>query len=296
MKITTETTNGKLGGPWNPVKSGCMLTVPALAGVGPRPLLYYYYAAGVDPQTSLGLHHVAQAQARLRPRHAAGVLPLCRDPHHGHLHDLHHLPPGHDGDWRLARCVWPLAPRTPGRPAVDPRFTATVGRPSPVPGSRPPLDDTASELFWFLHVSDIHISKFIAEHAERFERFCSDTVSTVQPELVVVTGDLTDGEATDKSTFRRGTDQQLEEWLTYRATLDRYNLSRANFWLDMRGNHDTYGASGSDAASVRAAAKPLQTWGSPVGPLNTPASGWGARAPEPVRGVWRVRRAHALLR
>lgn len=69
------------------------------------------------------------------------------------------------------------------------------GLPVPQPSSHPRDDnppfpgDTADNLFWFMQISDIHIS--VANDLEivkDFTTFCSEVVSTVNPALVLVTG------------------------------------------------------------------------------------------------------------
>ncbi len=48
-------------------------------------------------------------------------------------------------------------------------------------------------LVWFIHVSDIHISKFQDPgRIDDLDRFCHKNVDLVKPEVVLVTGDLTD--------------------------------------------------------------------------------------------------------
>ena len=49
-------------------------------------------------------------------------------------------------------------------------------------------------LLWFVHISDLHISKFRSpERATDLEKFCVFLKQNVNPRVVVVTGDLTDG-------------------------------------------------------------------------------------------------------
>ena len=104
----------------------------------------------------------------------------------------------------------------------------------------PPIDGEDTELFWFLHVSDLHISKLNSDRLDHLRQFVREVVPVVDPGLVVATGDLTDAVA-DESVFRRPTAQQESEWQQYRALLNAAGLNRTDFWLDMRGNHDAYG-------------------------------------------------------
>jgi predicted MPP superfamily phosphohydrolase len=104
----------------------------------------------------------------------------------------------------------------------------------------PPLDDADTELFWFLHVSDVHLSAFTPSRKAHLTTFVTETVPVVSPTLVVATGDLTDGLEED-TVFRRPTSQQLQEWQDYQAVLANAGLNDTARWLDLRGNHDGYG-------------------------------------------------------
>lgn len=98
------------------------------------------------------------------------------------------------------------------------------------------LNDEAGKLFWFLQISDIHVSKFKApERVVDFRKFCSEVVDTVKPKVVIASGDLTD--AKDEIL---GSQQYAEEWKAYQsALLDTDTLNKTN-WLDIRGNHDNF--------------------------------------------------------
>ena len=66
-----------------------------------------------------------------------------------------------------------------------------------------------------------------------FAKFCSETLGTIHPELVLVTGDLTDAKEKD----RIGSQQYLKEWETYNKILRETNVTQMFPWLDIRGNH-----------------------------------------------------------
>eukprot|EP01117_Protostelium_nocturnum_P006308 TRINITY_DN2276_c3_g1_i1.p1 TRINITY_DN2276_c3_g1~~TRINITY_DN2276_c3_g1_i1.p1 ORF type:complete len:693 (+),score=230.69 TRINITY_DN2276_c3_g1_i1:536-2614(+) len=99
------------------------------------------------------------------------------------------------------------------------------------------MGNEPGELMHFVHISDSHISSFESERTEAFNRFCSETIKRVNPSFVLHTGDLTDG----KGSKGDWTQQEID-WKTYRKTLEDNGLFDRSFWVDIRGNHDSYGA------------------------------------------------------
>ena len=63
--------------------------------------------------------------------------------------------------------------------------------------------------------------------------FCTATLNTIQPELVLVTGDLTD--AKDKTRFR--SKQYEQEWISYQNVIKNSKVAQKYKWIDIRGNH-----------------------------------------------------------
>ncbi|KAI7851580.1 Metallo-dependent phosphatase-like protein [Circinella umbellata] len=97
------------------------------------------------------------------------------------------------------------------------------------------IDNTSSNLFYFIQISDLHLSKYRARgHTLHFLHFVRSILPIVKPNFVVVTGDLTDAKD-----IRRITSQQYkEEWDVYRQTIEQG--AQYMPWYDMRGNHDCF--------------------------------------------------------
>ena len=100
------------------------------------------------------------------------------------------------------------------------------------------VGDSPTNLTWFIHITDLHISKFYApERTAGFLRLTEEILRTVQPAAVVVTGDLTDAKTADYS----GSRQYMDEWADYHTAVQ---LARnRTLWLDIRGNHDNFDVS-----------------------------------------------------
>ncbi|KAM0683918.1 hypothetical protein MDAP_000655 [Mitosporidium daphniae] len=91
------------------------------------------------------------------------------------------------------------------------------------------------DVIWFLHVSDIHISKLSSRSSDHFLSFVDNILPTVNPSFVLATGDLTDGKF--KGTIKTG--QVLEEWKFYYDTLMSRKINSSR-WIDLPGNHDKF--------------------------------------------------------
>ena len=86
--------------------------------------------------------------------------------------------------------------------------------------------ESDSNLVHFVQVSDVHISAHHEpQRTEDFHKFCSETLNVIKPEVVVITGDLTDAKSADKLSSL----QYRDEWDDFMAGIQKINTKGINF-------------------------------------------------------------------
>ncbi|PAA77433.1 hypothetical protein BOX15_Mlig029960g1 [Macrostomum lignano] len=96
----------------------------------------------------------------------------------------------------------------------------------------------------FLQLSDIHVSLFRdPARVPDLRQFLANELRLIRPELVVVSGDLTDAKLPDFKASR----QYEEEWKIYHGLLQEFKVDEVTKWLDLRGNHDAFNIFSLDA-------------------------------------------------
>jgi len=105
------------------------------------------------------------------------------------------------------------------------------------PSSRYYAQDTEG-IFWFLHISDLHIDPLNNSARKHLTFALGEAVDVIQPIAVFASGDLVDG-----SVFLPTSGQDKAEWDLYATLLSDANVT-PEFFFDMPGNHDTYGDQG----------------------------------------------------
>lgn len=95
-------------------------------------------------------------------------------------------------------------------------------------------------MVWVVQLSDLHFSVHHPERARDFRDFVGSSLSFVNPSLVLITGDLTDGKSKDLLTMK----QDEAEWVEYEKVMqdviEKSGLNKDIFY-DLRGNHDAFG-------------------------------------------------------
>ncbi len=106
------------------------------------------------------------------------------------------------------------------------------------PTSRYYADDTQG-IFWFLHITDLHIDTNKDTVKERLEFALGEVVDVVAPVAVFASGDLVDGTILGIPT----SGQDPAEWDIYASILADAQMT-PSFYFDLPGNHDAYGDQG----------------------------------------------------
>ncbi|XP_010907693.2 putative metallophosphoesterase At3g03305 [Elaeis guineensis] len=102
------------------------------------------------------------------------------------------------------------------------------------------VEGEPSSVVWVVQLSDLHFSIFHPERARDFKRYVPAALAMINPCLVLITGDLTDGKSKDLLTMK----QEESEWIEYQNVIEdvveRSGLNEKIFY-DVRGNHDSFG-------------------------------------------------------
>jgi VCBS repeat-containing protein len=94
-----------------------------------------------------------------------------------------------------------------------------------------------TSVFWFLHVSDLHVGACNSGETDRLRWLVTTARSTINPQFIVATGDLTDSTNCNWLGYPNGPYQV--EWSEYKSIVDGAGAG-AGFFYDLPGNHDAY--------------------------------------------------------
>ncbi|KAL9234860.1 hypothetical protein vseg_009679 [Gypsophila vaccaria] len=102
------------------------------------------------------------------------------------------------------------------------------------------VKDDPNSVIWIVQFSDLHFSVHHSDRAHDFLNFVPQILSFLNPNLVLITGDLTDGKSKDLWTMK----QDEREWVEYKNVIEdvvkKSGLDKSIFY-DVRGNHDNFG-------------------------------------------------------
>jgi 3',5'-cyclic AMP phosphodiesterase CpdA len=93
------------------------------------------------------------------------------------------------------------------------------------------------KVFWFLHVSDLHIGASGSADSDRLRWLLGDARNIIDPEFIVATGDITD--STDGNILGYPNGPYQTEWDEYNSILAETHVG-ADFFYDLPGNHEAY--------------------------------------------------------
>lgn len=102
------------------------------------------------------------------------------------------------------------------------------------------MEGGPDSVVWVVQLSDLHFSVFHPERSQDFSRLVGPALSVIEPSLVLITGDLTDGKSKDLLTMK----QEEAEWIEYQNVMDdiiRRSKLDENIFYDLKGNHDSFG-------------------------------------------------------
>jgi len=93
---------------------------------------------------------------------------------------------------------------------------------------------------WVVQLSDLHFSVHHPKRALSFRKLVGKTLAMINPAMVLITGDLTDGKSKDHLTMRLDENEWREYHDTMKDTIAKSGLPEDIFY-DLCGNHDKFG-------------------------------------------------------
>ncbi|XP_011626136.1 putative metallophosphoesterase At3g03305 [Amborella trichopoda] len=110
------------------------------------------------------------------------------------------------------------------------------------PTSRSTIDVKGDphNVVWVVQLSDLHFSVYHPERALQFSEFIGPALKMINPSLVLITGDLTDGKTLDHLKMRVDEAEWIEYDKVMKDVIARSGLPVECFY-DLRGNHDKFG-------------------------------------------------------
>ncbi|KAH9426895.1 Transmembrane protein 62 [Dermatophagoides pteronyssinus] len=100
------------------------------------------------------------------------------------------------------------------------------------------IDDKYENLFWFIHISDTHLSYYRDQSRKTdLVDFCRSVIPIIKPSVLVLSGDITDA----RTKLPLGSEQYRDEWIMYQDVHEQCLKANPDLkWLDIKGNHDTF--------------------------------------------------------
>ncbi|KAH9310779.1 hypothetical protein KI387_025814 [Taxus chinensis] len=102
------------------------------------------------------------------------------------------------------------------------------------------LNGGPNGIVWVVQLSDLHFSVHHPDRAHSFRQLVPPALAMINPALVLITGDLTDGKSKDLLTMKEDKDEWVEYHEAMKDTIAKSGL-REDIFYDLRGNHDTFG-------------------------------------------------------
>lgn len=97
------------------------------------------------------------------------------------------------------------------------------------------IDDKYENLFWFIHISDTHLSYYRDQSRKTdLVDFCRSVIPIIKPSVLVLSGDITDA----RTKLPLGSEQYRDEWIMYQDVHEQCLKANPDLkWLDIKGNH-----------------------------------------------------------